>query len=200
MPLPLRTARLTVRPLAADDASDVLSVYGDPLVLRFWASDPLRDVAEATGWAAAQGCLHQSRGFAQWHLSETAGGRFVGCLGLQPLGHEVELLYALVPGAWGRGYATEAGLAALAYGFEEAGLERVVGIAREANEASVHVLRKLGLRLLGLTEYWGSEWAKYELTAGEWRAEQEAATPPLHTDRLDLRRLSVGDHDASGHP
>jgi ribosomal-protein-alanine N-acetyltransferase len=196
MPLPLRTARLTIRPLAADDAGDVFSVYGDPLVLRFWNSDPLEDVAGAAAWAAAQGGLHQSRGFAQWHVRETAGGRFVGCLGLQPLEAEVEILYALVPGAWGCGYATEAGLAALEYGLAEAGLERVVGIAREANEASVRVLRKLGMRALGRAEYWGGEWAKYELTAEAWRAEREAATPPLHCGRLDLRRLSGADHEA----
>ena len=170
MPLPLRTARLTVRRLSAEDADDVFSVYGDPLVLRFWNSDPLADLAEAAAWAAAQGGLQLSRGFAQWHVSETTGGRFVGCLGLQPLEDEVELLYALVPGAWGRGYATEAGLAALEYGLGEAGLERVVGIAREANVASVRVLCKLGMRALGLAEYWGSRWVKYELTAEEWCA------------------------------
>jgi len=57
MPLPLRTARLTIRPLSADDAGDVCSVYGDPLVLRLWNSHPLEDVAEAAAWAAAQGGL-----------------------------------------------------------------------------------------------------------------------------------------------
>ena len=51
--------------------------------------------------------------------------------------------------AWGRGYATEAGAAALEYGFEEAGLERVVGIAKPENRASVAVLRRLGMRPLG---------------------------------------------------
>ena len=75
-----------------------------------------------------------------------------------------------MPGAWGRGYATEAGLAALEYGLTEARLERVVGIAREANAASVRVLQKLGMRSLGLAVYWGTRWAKYELTAAGWRA------------------------------
>ena len=170
MPLPLRTARLTIRPLTAGDSGDVFAVYGDPAVLQFWNSDPLDDPGEAEEWAAAQGVLHAGRGFAQWHVSETAGGRFVGCVGLQPLQDEVEILYALVPGAWGRGYATEAGLAALEHGLTEIGLERVVGIAREANAASVHVLQKLGMRARGLAVYWGTRWAKYELTAADWRA------------------------------
>ena len=169
MPLPLQTPRLTIRPLSAADADDVFAVYGDPAVLRFWNSAPLVDAAEAAEWAAAQGGAHESRGFAQWHVSESAGGGFVGCVGLQPLGDEVEVIYALVPGAWGRGYATEAALRALEYGLTEVGLERVVGIAREANVASVRVLQKLGMRSLGRAEYWGSEWAKYELTADERR-------------------------------
>ncbi len=186
MPLPLRTARLIIRPLAADDANDVFAVYGDPVVLQFWNSDPLDDPAEAEEWAAAQGALHASRGFAQWHVSETAAGRFVGCLGLQPLQDEVEILYALVPGAWGRGYATEAALAALEYGLSEIGLERVVGIAREANAASLRVLQKLGMRSLGLAVYWGTRWAKYELTAAGWRVARSSST----TDKL-MRSASL---------
>jgi len=38
---------------------------------------------------------------------------------------------------------------AVMYGFEQAGLERVVGIAKPENAASVAVLSKLGMRSLG---------------------------------------------------
>ena len=196
MPLPLHTDRLVIRPLTAADAADVFALYGDPRVLRFWNSGPLADLDEAREWAAEQGAAHAERGFAQWRVSESAAGRFVGCLGLQPLGDEVELLYALMPDTWGRGYATEAGWAALEYGFEEARLERIVGIAREANQPSVRVLQRLGARGLGVADYWGSSWAKYELTAAEWRAERDAAWPPLTTERLQLRRFTADDLEA----
>jgi RimJ/RimL family protein N-acetyltransferase len=105
----------------------------------------------------------------------------------------VELTYALAPSAWGRGLATESAAAALRYAFDVAGLERVVGIAKRENGASVAVLSKLGLRALGEAEYWGSPWEKYEIAAADWRGEQTAARPPLHSERLELRRFSGAD-------
>jgi RimJ/RimL family protein N-acetyltransferase len=76
---------------------------------------------------------------------------------------------------------------------DQAGLERVVGIARPENAASVAVLRKLGMRSLGEAQYWGKRWKKYEVAAADWRAEQAAAHPPLTTERLELRRFTAGD-------
>ena len=95
--------------------------------------------------------MQRRLGYAQWRVSERAGDRLVGIAGLQPLdgGPDVELTYALEPSSWGAGYATEAGAAALAYAFADAGLERVVGIAKPENAASVRVLEKLGMRALG---------------------------------------------------
>ena len=195
MPFPLVTPRLTVRPLSAADGPDLFAVFAAPAVMRYWNSAPPRDVAEAGEWAAYLEDMQRRLGYAQWRVGERAGDRLVGIAGLQPLdgGPEVELTYAIEPSQWARGYATEAGAAAIAYGFEEAGLERVVGIARPENKASAAVLRKLGMRPLGRAEYWGTRWEKYALTAAGWRAEQAAARPPLVTERLELRRFTAAD-------
>ena len=195
MPFPLVTPRLTIRPLSAADGPDLFAVFAAPAVMRYWNSAPPRDAVEAGEWAAHLEDMQRRLGYAQWRVSERAGDRLVGIAGLQPLdgGPEVELTYALEPSLWGRGYATEAGAAALAYGFEEAGLERVVGIAKPENRASAAVLRKLGMRPLGLAEYWGTRWEKYALAAADWRAEQAAARPPLVTERLELRRFTAAD-------
>ncbi len=193
MPLPLRTSRLTIRPLGAGDAADVLAVYGDPVVLRHWNSAPLDDPHEAAAWAARQGERHRSLGFAQWHVSRRDDGAFVGCLGLQPLGDEVEILYALQPRSWGHGFAAEAGRAALRYAFLEAGLPRVVAIAREANERSLRVLERLAMRPRGTATHWDSEWLEYGLTAEAWRDGRAVVSPPLPTARLELRRFVPGD-------
>lgn len=195
MSLPLHTARLTIRPLTPADGGDVYAVFAAPAVMRFWNSAPPADLAEAGEWAARFATMQRRLGYAQWRVGERAAGRLVGIAGLQPLdgGPEVELTYALEPSSWGRGYATEAAAAALAYGFEEAGLSRVVGIAAAKNEASVRVLRKLGMRSLGVAEYWGKQWDKYELAAADRRTELAVARPPLLTERLELRRFTAAD-------
>ena len=195
MPFPLITPRLTIRPLTAADGADVFAVFAAPQVMRFWNSAPPADVAEAGEWAAHLEGLQRRLGYAQWRVSERDGDRLVGIAGLQLLdgGPEVELTYALEPSSWGAGYATEAGAAALEFAFVTAGLERVVGIVDPENVGSVRVLEKLGMRALGEAEYWGRRWAKYEVTAAAWRAEQAAARPPLHTERLELRRFTAAD-------
>ncbi|MGH7279167.1 MAG: GNAT family N-acetyltransferase, partial [Candidatus Rokuibacteriota bacterium] len=55
-------------------------------------------------------------------------------------------LYALERGAWGGGIATEAARAAVRFGFEAAGLERIVAAARPDNAPSRRVMEKIGLR------------------------------------------------------
>jgi len=73
--------------------------------------------------------------------------------------------YALVPASWGRGHATEGAAAALAFGFLDGGLSEVVGVAREANLASLRVMEKLGMSFVGTRFCYGAELVEYELTA-----------------------------------
>ncbi len=195
MPFPLLTPRLAIRPLTAAGGRDVFAVFAAPEVMRFWNSAPPRDLAEAGEWAEYLADMHQRLGYAQWRVAERGSDRLVGIAGLQPLdgGPDVEVTYAFTPAAWGRGFATEAAAASLRFGFEEAGLPQVTGIAKPGNAASLDVLRKLGMRSLGQAEYWGARWEKLVLTAAEWSGRREAAEPPLQTERLVLRRFAGGD-------
>jgi RimJ/RimL family protein N-acetyltransferase len=47
---------------------------------------------------------------------------------------------------WGRGYATEAALAVIAFGFEELGLNRIYAQHMASNPASGRVMQKAGMR------------------------------------------------------
>jgi RimJ/RimL family protein N-acetyltransferase len=181
MPLPILTDRLVLRPPEAGDDGDVLAIFGSPEVMRFWNSPPLADLAEAAEAVVHLAEMQSRLGYTQWHVSERDGGRLAGFAGLQPLddGPEVELSFALTPALWGRGLATEAGAAILAFGFAEAGLDEIVTITRPGNAAMRRVLRKLGMRGVVPAEYFGSSWVKFVLTAGEWRAALAGGALPL---------------------
>jgi RimJ/RimL family protein N-acetyltransferase len=70
-----------------------------------------------------------------------------------------EVGWALDPGWWGRGIATEAGAAAVAWAFGELGHPRVVSITTKENTASRNVMAKLGLSLLTIVpSEWGPLW------------------------------------------
>ena len=82
---------------------------------------------------------------------ERASGAFVGVAGLAPVRFEahftpaVEIGWRLARAAWGRGYATEAARATVAFAFDELGLEEVVALAVPANARSRAVMDRLGM-------------------------------------------------------
>ena len=57
----------------------------------------------------------------------------------------VEVGWRLAREHWGCGYATEAGRAALAYGFEELGLAEIVSFTSRLNTRSWRVMERLGM-------------------------------------------------------
>jgi RimJ/RimL family protein N-acetyltransferase len=58
-----------------------------------------------------------------------------------------EVGWGLDPAWWGKGIATEAGAASVAWGFGELGYARLVSITTDANTASRRVMAKLGFQL-----------------------------------------------------
>ena len=86
----------------------------------------------------------------------------------------VEGDYTLIPGAvhgialrahWGRGYATEAARAAIAFAFEELGLDRIVAVTEPQNVASRRVMEKCGLSFVGVTVHEERTHVKYAITS-----------------------------------
>jgi RimJ/RimL family protein N-acetyltransferase len=70
-----------------------------------------------------------------------------------------EVGWALDPAWWGRGLATEAGAASVAWVFGELDFPRVVSITTEANTGSRRVMAKLGFELLARVDSeWGELW------------------------------------------
>jgi RimJ/RimL family protein N-acetyltransferase len=92
-------------------------------------------------------------GFGLWAVEEKPAGRMIGFAGVcHPLwlpGWErtVEVGWRLHRDAWGRGYATEAGRAALQYGFERLELPEIVAFIHPDNHRSLAVAHRLGLEL-----------------------------------------------------
>jgi RimJ/RimL family protein N-acetyltransferase len=141
----MRTARLVLTPVGGHDLADLRAIKADPAVfavMRGGVRDPARtaeDLAQAvTAWSRY--------GFGIWTVREA--GRFVGITGLEHRTDErgVALRFALWPDAQGRGLAREAAFAALRFGHNQAGLTRIVGIARESNFGSRIVLGGIGMR------------------------------------------------------
>lgn len=81
---------------------------------------------------------------------------------------ELQLLYALRPGAWGRGLATEAAAATLEHAFRTVGFHEVRAATDEPNVASIAVLERLGMRPWKVENGEPYRTLFYRLSAGDW--------------------------------
>lgn len=92
-------------------------------------------------------------GHTLWVLERREDDLFFGFCGLDLLIHdvprdllgEVEIGWRLREDAWGFGYATEAARAALDFAFRRHAIDRVMSRSDVANDASLNVMRKLGM-------------------------------------------------------
>lgn len=117
-------------------------------------------------------------GFGLWVAERLGGGGApVGFCGLRHLDGEpeVEVLYGVSPPEWGRALATELAPAMLRYGFERAGLARVLGIADAENVASRYVLEKVGMTFEGYVVNEGHEEVRYAIRSEHLQGVSPAA-------------------------
>lgn len=144
----LETPRLKLRPVQPGDAPELEAFYGDPAVMEI-RKYGVMDGEVARGQVEVMVAHWRTHGFGMWVVEDKATGAFGGECGLRWVedGSEVELSYGLYPRYRGRGLATEAARAALDFGADTLGLERIVAFSRGDNRVSHHVLEKLGMTL-----------------------------------------------------
>jgi len=91
-----------------------------------------------------------AQGWGMWAVEVPGVAAFVGFVGLNPaeatLGYPaVEIGWRLAAEHWGRGYATEAANASLAYGFGTLGRDEIVSFTAVGNAKSRRVMEKIGM-------------------------------------------------------
>ncbi len=149
----LETARLRLRAFSPADAPSLQRLAGDEAIARTTLSipHPYEDgVAEA--WILEQRRQREAGAQACFAVVRRDDGALAGVVVLALDGDHAraELGYWIGTPYWGRGYATEAGRAALGYAFGALGLRRVHAAHMADNAASGRVLAKLGMRREGV--------------------------------------------------
>lgn len=147
----LETKRLELRKFTADDLDWYATLYADPNVTRYLGGPKTRDEAEVNFTARVLDYYDANPGLGLWKTIERASGAPVGFHLLNHIQGEsiVQVGYALLERAWGRGYATEMSAALLRYGFVDLELPTIAGMAHRDHTASHRVLEKIGLERRG---------------------------------------------------
>ncbi|GAA4453509.1 GNAT family N-acetyltransferase [Rurimicrobium arvi] len=176
----IETPSLVLRELRPEDADGIFELDTDPLVHRYLGNNPIRSREQAEQTISFIMEQYAQHGIGRWAVIEKSSGSFAGWSGLKFITtvennrtrfHDVG--YRLLPRFWGKGYATESALAALAYGFSELQLEEIIGMANELNAASRRVLEKCGLRFVEQFMWNGITCDWLRIGAAEWQAQQQ---------------------------
>jgi RimJ/RimL family protein N-acetyltransferase len=142
----LTTERLILLPATSADHADLLSHWTTPDVRRFLFDGEVLSPDEITVVIEDSARSFAAAGYGLWLVRERAGTDMVGTAGLRPLEDlGLEVIYSLAPGAWNRGYATEAARAVVEHALGPLGLREVLAEVDDGNEASVKVIERLGM-------------------------------------------------------
>jgi RimJ/RimL family protein N-acetyltransferase len=178
----LTTPRLWLRAWREDDLAPFAALNADLRVMEFMPR-PL-DRAESDALAARIRDHFARHGFGLWAVEAPGVAGFLGFVGLSvPSFHApfmpcVEIGWRLGHEHWGRGYATEAAGAALAFGFGDLALDEIVSFTVPANQRSRRVMERLGMSRSAADDFEHPGIPEghslrphvlYRLRRGEWR-------------------------------
>jgi RimJ/RimL family protein N-acetyltransferase len=181
----LETERLTLRGHTLADFDESAALWADPDVTRHISGRP-STAEEAWARVLRYAGLWALVGYGYWVVRERASGRFVAEVGLADFRRDLadlapdlrarlagapEAGWVLAPWAHGRGYATEAVRAALAWGDAHLappapGAARAMCLIAPANVASVRVAERCEFREAGRAAYKGAETLVFARGAG----------------------------------
>jgi RimJ/RimL family protein N-acetyltransferase len=145
----LTTERLVLRGWIERDREPFAAINADPEVMKYMPA-PL-DRAGSDAMIDRFMAYFTELGFGLWAVEERATETLLGFVGLARPRFEasftpcVEAAWRIASPYHGRGFATEAARAALAFGFEASGLDEIVAFTSAENRPSLRVMAKLGM-------------------------------------------------------
>jgi RimJ/RimL family protein N-acetyltransferase len=150
IPPTLETPRLLLRRWKGRDLKAHAQMSADPEVMRYIGDGRVLDQGQSWREIAMHIGHWALRGYGQWALERKEDGASIGRAGLwNPPGWPgLEVGWKLARDAWGQGYATEAGRAAIEWAWRTLDAEELISIIQPGNTASVHVAERLGMRPL----------------------------------------------------
>lgn len=166
----LETERLKCRPLTADDLPWLIEMRSPEPVNRYLGGIRMQNAEALTKRLQFYIECYAKFGFGFCAMSLKSTSELIGTSGLQPLEDtgEIEVGYNLSEKYWRQGYGYECAYGWLDYGFNIAGLERIVAIAHPDNTGSWRIMAKCGMRYEKTQDHYGMECVFYAVTREEF--------------------------------
>ena len=156
----LTSDRLILRAPSPNDLAALFVIHREPRTNQHNPRGPMQSLEDANDTLQTWLENWQVYGFGYWAAARQAEPETVigfGGLRCRELEGErrLNLYFRFAPAAWGQGYASELGRAALQMAWAELGQPAVYATTRPDNLASIRTLERLGLKCRGelLDEY-----------------------------------------------
>jgi RimJ/RimL family protein N-acetyltransferase len=165
--LPLETERLRIRPMSEADVTELHELYSDREAMKYLTTRTPTTVEESLAWVRGKMELQAAEGLSLWSIVEKATGHVIGDCGLQyedDARTDLGIGFRLRRRSWHQGFAFEASAACLRAGFEQLGVDRIVGITHADNLAAQRLMDRLGMAFEGRRTWEGMPMVLYATT------------------------------------
>jgi len=162
----LLTSRLKLRPMRVSDAEVLNRINQAEGVLRYFPGSNPPPLERVQRFITGQQQHWQEHGYGNWGIVLAGRRKIIGWAGLQYLPElgETEVGFLLDRPYWGKGYATEAALASLKFGFDHCSLHSIIALVHPHNLASRRVLEKCGMVYQHRLSLWGMALMRYTIS------------------------------------
>ena len=144
----LKTQRLVLKQILESDLNTLHRIFTDSYVRRYLCDGEIWSLQQVEEMLAENQKLFSEKKFGLWSIETNTEQEVIGFVGLWYFFEEEQpqLVYALLPTATKKGYASEAATKILEYGFNELGFDYVVASCDRPNIESQKVAERLGMR------------------------------------------------------
>ncbi|MGA4837802.1 GNAT family N-acetyltransferase [Streptomyces sp. G45] len=142
----LRTERLEFRPYRPEDEDAFVSLLSDEEVCRWMGQERVPEADIRTLFRALHTEVYPKEMFDVWGLWHEGG--YIGHAEVKKTGNVdgYEIIAALIPAYWGRGFGAETVGGLLRHAADHLGLKEVYGMVGSGNAASLKLAERLGFR------------------------------------------------------
>jgi ribosomal-protein-alanine N-acetyltransferase len=170
MNLVLETERLILREILPTDAPSLFEMESNPTVHQYLWNKPLKDISEVYSYIELIREQYIQNNIGRFVVVIKETNEVIGWAGLKYntkiVNNKVNFFdigYRLNEKHWGKGYASEAAIAWLDYGFKTMKIEIMEAAAHTENIGSNKILQKIGLQMTHKYLEDDVSWNWYEL-------------------------------------